>query len=108
MPGDFCEITEQLPNIDGSTLTSPIVFLIVSNVTAPGLSRIGICSVRSITVDSIPIWVLPPSKMMLTLPSRSLITWSADVGLGLPEIFADGAAIGQPDSLIKASEILFL
>ena len=30
------------------------------------------------------------------------------VGLGLPEIFADGAAMGRPAFFIRASAILFL
>ena len=42
-----------------------------------------------------------PQIIPSILPYRSCITCSAVVGLGLPEIFALGAAIGQPDSLIS-------
>jgi hypothetical protein len=44
---------------------------------------------------------------MLILPSKSLDTCSDVVGLGLPEIFADGAAIGTPVSCINVCAILF-
>src|SRR5699024_4587993 len=48
---------------------------------------------RSSTVDSNPTPVVPPSIIISILPERSALTWSAAVGLGFPEVFAEGAAI---------------
>ena len=59
----------------------------------PGRRTIGTSSVRSIIVDSIPIPTGPPSMIMSILPFRSSYTCCARVGLGLPEVFALGAAI---------------
>ena len=58
-------------------------------------------SVKSTTVDSIPMLQLPPSKIISISPCISLYTSCALVGDGLPDLFADGAAIGQFDLSIK-------
>ena len=52
-------------------------------------------------VDSMPIPTGPPSKIIGILPSRSSFTWEASVGLGLPDVFALGAAIRHPLSSIN-------
>ena len=52
-------------------------------------------------VDSIPTWQSPPSKIAFILPFISSSTCFAVVGLGLPEVFALGAAIGVPADLIN-------
>ncbi len=54
--------------------TLPISFSIDSFDTPPDLSITGIRRVISITVDSIPILVLPPSKISLIFPARSSFT----------------------------------
>src|SRR5699024_10977643 len=54
----------------------------------------GIASVQSITVDSTPTPAGPASRSPEILPCKSLQTRSAVVGLGFPEVFALGAAIG--------------
>ena len=51
--------------------------------------------VTSKTVDSTPTSQLPPSRISGMRPSISTSTWCAVVGLGLPERFALGAAIGS-------------
>lgn len=43
---------------------------------------------------------IPESIIASIFPNKSEITCSAFVGLGLPERFAEGAASGQPASLI--------
>jgi hypothetical protein len=60
----------------------------------PGLRRV-IGSVF-IIVDSTPTSHDPPSKMAFIFPSRSSKTSIAEVGLILPDKFAEGAAIGTP------------
>ena len=52
-------------------------------------------STTLITVDSTPISTFPPSITYSTFPSSSSIISSTCVPLGLPDIFALGAAIGQ-------------
>ena len=51
---------------------------------------------RSMTVDSSPTSVGPPSTIMSMRPSRSASTWDARVGLGRENRFALGAATGRP------------
>src|SRR5699024_3205160 len=67
---------------------------ICSFVTPPGLRIIGISCVQSITVDSTPTPVGPPSIIPAIFPFKSAHTWSAVVGLGFPDKLALGAAIG--------------
>ena len=45
-------------------------------------------------VDSTPTEQGPPSTMASILPSMSSRMWSAVVGLGRPEVFPEGAAMG--------------
>ena len=71
----------------------------------PGRSTIGVSSVRSMMVDSIPMPTGPPSIIMAILPLRSSATCAASVGLGLPDVLALGAAIRQPLLLIRSSAI---
>ena len=71
-------------------------------VINPGLSIVGISPVRSTMVDSIPIPTAPPSITASMRPSISSITWLANVGEGLPEELALGAAIYNPLSLISS------
>ena len=63
---------------------------------------------RSTIVDSTPIPTSPPSIIISIRPSISSITCSAFVGLGLPDVFALGAAIGSLDSSISLLAILLL
>ena len=72
-----------------------------SFVTAPGLSMRGMMSVRSSTVDSMPTSHCSPMMTASMRPSISSRTSSAVVGLGLPERFALGAAIGLPASFMS-------
>ena len=44
----------------------------------------------------------PSSKMPSILPPKSSKTWEASVGLGRPERFAEGPAMGKPQARIKA------
>src|SRR3989304_2243336 len=74
----------------------------------PGRRIWGIGVVMSMTVDSTPIFVGPASNTMSILPARSLITCCASFGLGLPARFALGAAMGEPDSLMRARATLLL
>ena len=73
----------------------------------PGRRIVGTGSVVSTTVDSRPMPQLPPSSMPAILPCISSSTSCAFVGLGRPEILADGAAIGQPQARIKSCANLF-
>ena len=57
--------------------------------------------VISMTVDSKPMVVSPPSMMASTLPLKSSNTCLNAVDDGLPDILADGAAIGLFDSLMS-------
>ena len=59
----------------------------------------------SMIVDSIPIPTAPPSRIRGILPCISSYTWDASVGLGLPDVFALGAAIILPLSRIKSLAI---
>ena len=70
---------------------------ICSVVTSPGLYIIGSPD-KSITVDSIPTLQSPPSIIASTLPFISSTQCANAVGLGLPDKFALGAAIGTPES----------
>src|SRR5699024_4551426 len=63
----------------------------------------GISFVQSTTVDSTPTLAGPPSSMPAIFPFKSSSTCSAAVGLGFPEIFALGAAIGRPELEIKSN-----
>ena len=58
-------------------------------------------------LDSNPISQFPPSIMHSTAPSKSLTTSLTLVPEGLPEIFALGAAIGNPHSRINSRAILY-
>ena len=71
---------------------------IISFVAPPGLKIIGGTVVISITVDSSPTPVCPPSKISGMSPLRSSSTCFASVGLGFPLRFALGAASGPPNS----------
>ena len=55
-----------------------------------------------------PTSLAPPSRTASILPSISFITCCAVVGLGEPEIFAEGAARTVPDSRIIACAVLWL
>ena len=74
----------------------PITLWICDAEIAPGRRRTGVFFVKSITVDSRPCLVLPPSMINGIDPSKSDRTCFAEVGLGLPDKLADGAAIGTP------------
>ena len=97
MPGD-CGLSPSLSfsNTAAAILTSPSTSRSCSTVTPPGLSRVGGSVARVITVDSTPTEQWPPSTTASILPSRSASTCSAQVGLGLPEALALGAARGGP------------
>ena len=56
---------------------------------------------------SSPILLFPPSITAGIILPNSLITSEEFVVLILPERFADGAAMGIPQSLIKSNAILF-
>ena len=77
---------------------------ICSTVIPPGLRiRIFPSSFNpSTTVLSNPTPHAPPSMISGTLPSRSLATCSALVGLGFPDVLALGAASGAFATAIKA------
>ncbi len=53
-------------------------------------------------VDSTPTVQGPPSKMPSIFPSISSSIWAAQVGLGRPEVFPEGAATGVPAAAITA------
>ena len=76
-----------------SICTSPTTSSNISFVIKPGRRMVGIPSVRSTIVDSMPIPTAPPSKIIGMIPFISSATCSARVGLGLPEVLALGAAI---------------
>ena len=67
----------------------------------PGRRTTGASPVKSKTVDSIPTRQFLPDKMTGSLPSMSSATCKADVGLGRPDLFAEGAARGTPHARIK-------
>ena len=70
---------------------------IISGVTAPGRRMVTQpSSVQSTMVDSTPHVQLPPSRMSGIRPVISAAVIAAVVGLGRPEMFAEGAAIGTP------------
>ena len=54
-------------------------------------------------VDSKPMPVCPPSRIISIFPFRSWYTCSALVGLGRPEVLADGAAMGTPAIRISSA-----
>ena len=85
------------------SLTVPITFFISSSVIKPGLKITGIPFSTLTTVDSIPISHFPPFTIASTFPSNSCFISFTQVPLGLPDIFALGAARGQPDSSISCS-----
>jgi hypothetical protein len=65
-----------------------------SRGTPPGRNSVGGSVVMSRTVDSTPNGVAPASSTASISPLRSCSTWSAVVGLGRPNLFALGAAMG--------------
>ena len=72
-----------------------------SYVTPPGLNITGFSPVKSTIVDSTPTLHSPPSIIASILPVISFTTCFAFVGLGFPERFALGAAIGTPAAFIS-------
>ena len=93
---------EEIMRIAWSITTSEHTSRRRSLVTYPGRSILTESSPSiAITVDSRPISDCPPSTTAAILPFISRITCCADVGLGYPEILADGAAIGLPESSIS-------
>lgn len=76
-------------------------FFAISYVINPGRKTRGGSTVTSIIVDSNPIPTMPPSIIMSMRPSKSSITCSPSVGLGLPDKLALGAAMLVPASLIN-------
>ena len=101
MPGDsaFSSFFMGLSTAS-ATLTSPKMLSSCSSVTPPGLRSTGISVARVITVDSTPTSQSPPLQMASALPVMSASTWSKLVGLGKPEIFAEGAARGHDRAMI--------
>ena len=73
-----------------------------SAVIPPGRRSFGGFVAKVTTVDSRPTSHSPAIKMASILPSISRTTCSAVVGLGSPEMFALGAAIGRLQALIKS------
>jgi hypothetical protein len=86
-----------------STSTAPMTASISSCVTIPGRRMRGGSVARVMTVLSTPTSHAPPSMTASILPSISAITSLALVGLGLPEIFALGAAIGLSEISMRSS-----
>ena len=82
-------------SMSARTTFSPSTASIVSTVTAPGRSRTGCVPRASITVDSSPCAVAPPSRIMATSSPKSAATCTACVGLMRPERLAEGAASGR-------------
>src|SRR3712207_2099917 len=74
----------------------------ISNVIPPGLNIHGGSTVQSTIVDSSPTSHFSPPIIASTFPSKSSIHLSILVGLGFPDILADGAAIGTPAFLISS------
>ena len=74
--------------------------MISSKGKVPSLMSVRL--VASIIVEGVPSLTLPPSIIMSILPAMSLNTISASTGLGRPERFALGAAIGVPSEAIIA------
>src|SRR5699024_5233907 len=70
-------------------------FSIISLVILPYRKTIGTSPVQSKTVDSKPTPVLPPLIINGIFPVKSFDTCCAEVGLGLPDKFALGAATGN-------------
>ena len=83
-------------------VTSGMIVRSMSRLIAPGRRIIGGVEVRSSTVDSSPTGVFPPSTTISIQLLRSSSTCCADVGLGCPNKFALGAAIGSPTLLSNA------
>ena len=77
----------------------------ISTEIPPGRKTRGTSPARVMTVDSTPTEQSPESIMSGTLPSRSFSQCFAEVGLGFPDIFAEGAASGTPAALIIALAI---
>src|SRR5699024_8589902 len=94
-PGDFgFSVFSFLDNVR----TSPTTASIASFVIAPTRRMSGTSPVQSITVDSTPTSASIASTMAAIFPFKSSYTCDAFVGLGLPDIFALGAAIGKSTS----------
>lgn len=72
-----------------------------SRLIAPRRKTTGIGPVQSTTVDSRPTVDRSPFRIHAMSPSRSSTTDSQLVGLGLPDLFADGAATGRPHAVRK-------
>src|SRR5699024_2324559 len=68
----------------------------LSAAIPPGRSGSGRSPSRDTTVDSTPTGQGPPSRIISIRPPSSSITWSALVGLTLPDRLALGAATGLP------------
>ena len=106
MPGDAA--TSRSPSgfrMLGARRTGPMTASSISRVTAPGRRIVGSPTSES-TVDSTPYLQGPPSRISGIRPSMSARTCCAVVGLGLPERFALGAAIGTPDFWIRSRAVL--
>ena len=74
-----------------------------SSLEVPPARRITMfLPVTSMMVDSTPTLQFPPSIIASILPYMSLITCCARVGLGLPDRFELGAAIGTFAAFISA------
>ena len=84
------------------TLPAPNTSSSISFVIAPGRRITALSPDASTMVDSTPKSQAPPSRIMGIFPSISTKTDSAVVGLGRPEILAEGAAMGTPAAAIKA------
>ena len=105
MPGDRGRsLSASLPvTASDISRTHPIFFIISSGVTAPGRSSNSESGPVILTiVDSSPQSLSPPSTITSALPLKSRSAYPAFVAEGLPDMFAEGAAIGSPESLISA------
>ena len=92
------------PNGCGKTTTIGMMLGLVT----PTEGKILGLSVRSMTVDSIPILVFPPSIIMFTFLFNSSKTSNAFTGLKLDERFALGIASGNLINFNTERIILFL
>ena len=101
MPGEAATAPSLRGCVTASSISAaPTTPRIISAVMRPGRSTRGTSPVTSTTVDSTPTSHGPPSTMAAMRPSKSWATCAAVVGLGLPDRLADGAASGQPLSLM--------
>ena len=73
----------------------------MAGVTPPGRSSRGFSPARETTVDSTPIGQGPASTIQSILPSRSSLTCCAVVGLGRPDVFAEGKTAASPGMKYK-------